>query len=163
MKEYFLGVAVLSMLCSLTVTLAPAGASQKYIRLLSGLALALCVSAPIFSLVADGGFDVALEDMLEVETSGERDYAEIYNNAILNAGSAGAEKTLKSEILQALDGNDGDIDLNIVAHLEGEEIYIDLTEIIIYPSGLPLDPHFMQNYVSERLGCRCEVIYRSDE
>lgn len=163
MKEYFLGVAVLSMLCSATVALAPAGASQKYIRLLSGLALALCVAAPIFSLIADGGLDAALEDMLEAEASDVQDYAEIYNNAILKAGSAGAEKTLKSEILQALNGNDGDIDLNIVAHLEGEEIYIDLTEIIIYPSGLPLDPHFMQNYVSERLGCRCEVIYMSDE
>jgi hypothetical protein len=54
--------------------------------------------------------------------------------------------------------NDG-FDVAIVAEGNGEEIYIARVELIIYPSGLAIDPHAIQKYVKERLGCECVVIY----
>ena len=86
-------------------------------------------------------------------------YDEIYNKTIINAGKQNVEKTLKVEILQELNGNDKDIDLYLVLSNESDEIYIERVEIIIYPSGLSLDPHFMEDYISERLDCSCVVIY----
>ena len=94
---------------------------------------------------------------------GEEHYEEIYNNTILTAGANELENKLENEILQELNGKDGDIEIRIIADQKSGEIYIERTEIIIYPSGLTLDPRFMKNYISKRLECECVVIYKSDK
>lgn len=164
MKEYFLSVVCLSLVAGAIVTLCPSDSAKRYLRMLAGIALTLCIIAPISSFIGGGGLEGdSLMDLLEFEISEEQNYAEIYNNTILKAGKDQAERRLKSEILQALGGSEEDIDVNIYAHTQGEEIYIDSAQVQIYPSGLSLDPHFIKNYLSERLDCECEIIYKSDK
>lgn len=164
MKGYILGVVSLSLVSAIIISIAPAGHSQRYLRLLAGLALTLCIAAPLLSLIGEGEFSAEyVKELLGSEEESAANYDEIYNKTIINAGKQNVEKTLKSEMLQELKGNDEDIDLYLVLSNESDEIYIERVEIIIYPSGLSLDPHFMEDYISERLDCSCVVIYKSEK
>jgi hypothetical protein len=163
MKEYFIVVITVIFIGGTIVSLAPEGTGQRYLRLLVSLAVTGCIIMPLFSFFGGGEIDTSgISDLLSWQEENTQNYEEIYNNSILKAGAREVENKLKSEILQALDGDYDDIDLRIVAEQKSGEIYIERTEIIIYPSGVALDPHFMENYVSERLRCECEVIYKSE-
>lgn len=164
MKEYFAVVITVIFIGGTLVSLAPEGSGQRYLRLLVSLAVTGCIIMPLFSFLDGWEMDAdGISEMLSWSEKNTQDYEEIYNDAIISASAREAENKLKSEILQALGGDDGNIDLKIIAGHKSDEIYIERTEIIIYPSGLSLDPHFMENYISERLGCECVVIYKSDK
>lgn len=162
MKEYFASVMALTFIGGIVVSLSPKGAAQRYLRLLVALAVTGCIITPIFSFLGDAELDgEALGALFEYE-SDERDYEEIYNNSIILASVDECQRDLENEILQALSGDIGDIDVVISASEKSGEIYIERAEVHIYPSGLSLDPHFMKEQVSERLRCDCEVIYVSE-
>ena len=164
MKEYFAVVITVIFIGGTLISLSPEGSGQRYLRLLVSLAVTGCIIMPLFSFLDGWEMDAdGISEMLSWGEENTQNYEEIYNNAIVDAGTREAENKLKSEILQALGGDGEDIDLKIVAGHKSGEIYIERTEIIIYPSGLALDPHFMENYISERLGCECVVIYKSDK
>ena len=164
MKEYFVVIITVTFIGGTIVSLAPEGAGQRYLRLLVSLAVTGCIIMPLFSFLDGRDIDASgISELLSWQEENTQNYEEIYNNSILEAGARGVENELKSEIIQALDGEHEDIDLRIVAKQESGEIYIERSEIIIYPSGVALDPHFMENYVSERLGCECTVIYKSEK
>ena len=162
MKEYFASVMALTFIGGRVVSLAPEGASQRYLRLLVGLAVTGCIITPIFSFLGDNVLLGDLEYELPEVESDVLNYEEIYKTSIINAGASEAEKVLESEILQAVNGKYGDVDVVINACEKSGEIYIDTVQLLIYPSGIALDPHFMQKHISERLGRECEVIYVSE-
>lgn len=164
MKEYFIVVITVTFLGGTLVSLAPSGAGQRYLRLIAALAVVGCIILPLFSFFND--WEMNIEDMSDMFSYGEesnQNYDEIYNNSIVEAGAKNLSNTLKNEIVQALEADYDDIDLTVVVNNNSDEIYIERVEVIIYPSGLSLDPHFMENYVSERLDCECEIIYKSEK
>ena len=164
MKEYFMIVISVIFMGGIVVSLAPEGTGQRYLRLLASLAVTGCIIIPLFSFL--DGWQIDANRISEMLTWGEestQNYEEIYNNTILNVGANKLENKLENEILQELNGKDGDIEIRIIADQKSGEIYIERTEIIIYPSGIALDPRFMKNYISERLECECVVIYKSDK
>lgn len=163
MKEYFASVMAITFIGGIVVSLAPEGASQRYLRLLVGLAVTGCIITPIFSFFGDNVLHSDLEYELPEVENDALNYEEIYNNSIISAGVSEAEQVLENEILQALNGKCGSIDVVINACEKSGEIYIDSVQLLIYPSGIALDPHFMQKHISERLGRECEVIYVSEQ
>lgn len=164
MKEYFIVIITVTFIGGTIISLAPEGTGQRYLRLLVSVAVTGCIIMPLFSFLDGQEVDTSgISELLSWQEENTQNYEEIYNNSILEAGVSDVENRLKSEIIQALDGDQEDMDLRIVAEQKSGEIYIERTEIIIYPSGVALDPHFMENYVYERLGCECEVIYKSEK
>lgn len=163
MKEYFAVAVTVIFIGGTVVSLAPEGTGQRYLRLLASLAITGCIVMPLFSFFNGWQLDESgISDLLSVGDQNKQNYEEIYNNAIIEAGVKNAETKLKSEIIQELNGDIEDIELRIIADQKSGEIYIERAEIIIRPTGVALDPHFMKNYVSERLGCECVIIYSSD-
>ena len=164
MKEYFIVIITVTFIGGTIISLAPEGTGQRYLRLLVSLAVTGCIIMPLFSFLDGQEVDTSgISELLSWQEENTQNYEEIYNNSILEAGATEVGNKLKSEIIQELGGDYEDIDLRIVAHQKSGEIYIERTEIIIYPSGVALDPHFMENYVYERLGCECEVVYKSEK
>ena len=164
MKEYFVVVIVIIFVGGIIVSLAPEGAGQRYLRLLVSLSVMGCIIMPLFSFFDGNQIDASgLYDMLTWRDENVQNYDEIYNNTILKAGVAEAENALKNDVIKELNGDYEDIDIRIFAKEKSGEIYIERAEIIIYPSGLSLDPHFIENYISQRLKCECTVVYKSDK
>ena len=159
MSEYFLGIALTVLIGGLVLSLLPDASAKPYLRLLCGGAIVLSILSPLVSFVGD---ESAAEDFLSLfdgEISNEQNYEEIYNNALISTGAEFASERLESEIKQELSAKDGTFDVSVIARGDSEEIYIERVEVIIHPSGLSLNPHRIEKYVSDRLGCECVIIY----
>lgn len=159
MSEYFLGIALTVLIGGLILSLLPDASAKPYLRLLCGGAIVLSILSPLVSFLGDKS---AADDLLSLFEGGmaeEQNYAEIYNNTIVSAGAEFASDKLKSEIKQELLTDDNAFDISVIAKSNGEEIYIERVEVIIHPSGLTLNPHAIEKYVSDRLGCECIIIY----
>ena len=160
MKEYFVVLVSIIFVGGMIVSVTPAGSFQKYMRFLCGLAVCGCVMFPLIS--GDIFKKIDPEDLvyiLKSEEEGLGDYDEIYNLSLKNAGVENSEKHLKTLIIKELDANDSDIDVCLVTNDNSVEIYIERVEVIIYPSGVMLDPRKIQNIVYDVLECECIVIY----
>lgn len=159
MSEYFLGIALTVLIGGLVLSLLPDASAKPYLRLLCGGAIVLSILSPLVSFVGD---ESAAEDFLSLfdgEMSNQQNYEEIYNNALISAGAEFASERLEGEIKQELAAKDGTFDVSVIARGDSEEIYIERVEVIIHPSGLSLNPHAIEKYVSDRLGCECVIIY----
>lgn len=160
MKEYFLGIMVTVFIGGIIVSVAPDGGSQKYLRFLCGLCVTLCVITPIFSQFKSGenAFEKYAE-LFENEINETTKYDEIYNDMVLKADIKTASETLRNEIFKEFSADENKLDVNIILDKKSDEYYIDHVEVIIYPDGILVDPHSIEKYVYERLGCGCEFIY----
>ena len=161
MTEYFLGLIVFAFVGSVIFSLAPAGASKKYVRLLCGLCSVGCIAFPIFELVAEGDGDLEhVSELFETSDIIADNSVEIYNNALNNATLENAEKMLKNEITTKLSAKYDDIDVDIILGKNGDEFYIKRVVVFIYPSGYKLNPDKICNVCENELGKVCDIIYK---
>ena len=159
MAESFLCIILVVLFGGFALSLLPDTSAKPYLRLLCGAAAVLSIISPLALQIRDGSLSDGLLFLFEEQSAEEEKYEEIYNNTILTEGARKASQELKNKIKQELAlGSDG-FDVTIVAEDNGDEIYIARVELIIYPSGLAIDPHAIQKYVKEGLGCECVVIY----
>jgi hypothetical protein len=105
------------------------------------------LSGELFENIDPEEFQNYWESMKE-ET---QNYDEIYNMSLKNAGIKNSEEYLKSLIIKELLGDESDIDVCIITNESSDEIYIECVEVIIYPSGVTLDPRKVQNIVFSNL------------
>ena len=159
MSEYFLGIALTVLIGGLVLSLLPDVSAKPYLRLLCGGAIVLSILSPLVSFVSDETFSDNLLSLFEMDEVEEQNYAEIYNNSLVSAGAEFASDKLKSEMKQELSIDNNAFDISVIAKSSGDEIYIERVEVIIHPSGLSLNPHAIEKYVSDRLGCECVIIY----
>jgi hypothetical protein len=160
MSKYFLSVMIIVFVGGIVVSIAPDGSTKRYIRQLCGLAITLCILSPVLELArgGEGEFD-KIRDLFDRDSVPEQSYAEIYNESILSAGAENASEILKNEIKQEFSLSDEAFDVDILAKYNGDEIYIDHIDVIIYFAGVAANPHNIKNYVWERFECECQIIY----
>ena len=159
MSEYFLGIALTVLIGGLVLSLLPDASTKPYLRLLCGAAVVLSILSPLVTFVSDKTFSDDLLSLFQMGEAEEQNYAEIYNDTLVSAGAEFASDKLKSEIKQELLTDDDAFDISVIAKSSGDEIYIERVEVIIHPSGLSLNPHTIEKYVSDKLGCECVIIY----
>lgn len=160
MKEYFLAVIVVALLGGVILSLLPDGSSGRCIRLLCGLCVSACVVMPLVSFAGESEYWLQEADKMFSDASNESNiYDEIYKNALAEAEVKNAGIYLKNEMIQALSLEKGDFDINIVIDKITDEKYSYRAELIIYASGLAMDPHGAKEYIEERLRCDVSVIY----
>lgn len=159
MGEYFLGITLTVLVCGFIISLLPDRSSGPYLRLICGAAVILSVLAPLVAAISDGGSTDGLKALFEEVEYNEGKYEEIYNDTILSAGAEECSKSLENTIGKDLSIDTDGFDVSVIAGSESDEIYISRVEVIIYPSGLAIDPHMIEKYVSERLGCECIIFY----
>lgn len=159
MKEYFMGIISVVFLGATMISLSPKG-YEKHLRLLCGFCSVAVILFPLFSLVGNEGnpFD-GLASLFSQEEYQEEYYEKIYNNSLLISEKKNAEKMLKNDMLQEISANNDSFDVNIVVEQNNDEFYISSIEVLIYPSGVDIDPRSIEKYVKEALGCECRIIY----
>lgn len=159
MKEYLLGVVVIALLGSVVMSLTPKNGSAGAMRLVCGLCAVGVIVVPLVSVLDGESLFDGVKDIFEVEDADLEYYDEIYNKKFDASCVKNAEILLKSEIIQGFNAAEKDFDVNIVLGCKGDEKYIDYVEVIIYASGISMDPHSVEKYIYERLGCICKTVY----
>ena len=89
----------------------------------------------------------------------EECYDEIYNSSLLESEKKNAENILKNNIKQSVGTNNDAFDVSIILEKNSDEFYISAVEVKIFASGVTIDPHLVEKYINDELGCRCEIIY----
>ena len=159
MKEYFIGIMAVAFFGSTLLALAPGG-FEKHLRLLCGFCTVAAVLFPLVSFLGDGIYiDGEWKELFIQDKSETNDYDEIYKDALANAEGENAEKILKNDIIKELKLKNDSFDVRIIIDRTSDEYSILRTELIIYASGIGIDPHSVKNYIETRLECDCEVIY----
>ncbi len=160
MKEYFVALVSIVFVGGMMVSLTPSGSLQKYMRFLCGLAVCGCIMMPLLSGELFENIDPEeFQNYWESVKEETQKYDEIYNMSLKNAGIKNSEEYLKNLIIKELLGDESDIDVCIITNESSDEIYIECVEVIIYPSGVTLDPRKVQNIVYELLECECIIRY----
>lgn len=159
MKVYFLAILVIGVLGGIIISLSPDSASAKHIRLLCGICTVGCIVIPIASYAAQS--DISVDNWLEMfdgEQYSEK-YDEIYNEAFNQIEVSNADNLLKSKIIQEFMIRSEDFDIHIKTSDNSVEKYIEYVELKIYAKGIEIDPHRIEKYVKDLLGCDCVVYY----
>lgn len=158
MSGYFLGAALTVLAGGIVVALAPAGA-ERGVRLLCSLCAVVCISLPLLQLLGEGFDSENFKGLLEIPETDSGYYNEIYNSAVLNVGEKNASTELERLILKEFYLDNEDIDVFVDARNISEEKYSYIVYLIIYPSGMSLDPRKAEKYVKNLFDCELEVIY----
>ncbi len=159
MKEYFIGIMAVAFLGSTLLTLAPTG-FEKHLRLLCGFCAVAAVLFPLVSFLSDGIYiDGEWTELFAQGEAEAKNYDEIYNCSLVMAEGENAEGILKNDIIKELDLKNDSFDIKIIIDKSSDEYSILRTELIIYASGIDIDPHSVEKYIKTRLGCDCEIIY----
>lgn len=161
MKEYFVVLISTVFVGGMIVSVTPSGAFQKYMRFLCGIAVSACIMMPLLTGEFFEKIDVeAWASYWETEQDKMLNYDEIYNSSLRSASVKNAEEYLKTLMIKELDAEIDDFDVRVIVGDESDEIYICRVEVIIYASGVALDPRRMQNIVYDLLECECVIIYQ---
>lgn len=164
MKEYIMSIMVVSLLGSVILSLSPRSGSGSTLRFLCGLCAVCTVTMPVISLFKGGNvLSDSVGDIFVAENVNYGFYDEIYNEAFKNADALNVETTLKNRISQEFNAGYEDFDLNFVLSQNSDEKYTNTIELLIYPSGMYIDPHSVENYIKEIFDCEFTTIYYCDE
>lgn len=159
MKEYLLGVMIISLVGSIIMSTAPRGGSAGALKLICALCAVCVIAMPFLGLVSDRWGIDGVRDIFAVNENDERYYDEIYNSQLTEVQLLNAEKTLKKQIIQGFSFDDDSFDVNIILSSKSDEKSIEKVELIIYTSGVAIDPHAVEKYIYDCLECPCETIY----
>ena len=159
MKEYFIGVMAVAFLGSVLLTLAPTG-FEKHLKLLCGFCVMAAIVFPLITFLGDEIYiDGELTELFSQDGGETKNYDEIYKSAIADAEGSNAEKILKNDIIKEYELKSDGFDVRIIIDKASDEYSIVKAELVIYASGIGIDPHSVEKYINERLGCGCEVVY----
>lgn len=160
MKEYFLGMVIVVFVSAFVISLCPDGSMGKHLRLLCGLCVVGCIVIPLISYIQNvSGDEREWINMFASEEKENANYDEIYNKAFLNVESENAENNLKSQIIKELSIDAEDFDVQIYVEDNSDVKSISRVEVIIYASGVDIDPHRVEKYINELLDCQCVIRY----
>ena len=149
------------IICSLVSMLTPEDKGMVgYVKLAAGLCV-LCVAiSPITSFIgALMDFELG-EGLFSDASNGKNDFGEIYEQGLLGASEQSASEGLEGMICREFGLESDEIEVSVKL-LAAEKEYVAESVTVVFVGGKAIftDPHDIIDYVSELLGCRCEIIY----
>ncbi|MBE6596125.1 MAG: hypothetical protein E7641_00500 [Ruminococcaceae bacterium] len=158
MKEYILGVILLSLVCSLFELVAPEGTGggiKKHIRLVASLCVFCFSIAPLYGFICELGESEMFEYSGDDEA--ENVYEEIYNKNLSLETEESVEDGCLDILTSEFDLGEEDIDVEIVL---SKELLVEYAALVIHPSAISRDPHPIADRLSELLEIECRIIYK---
>lgn len=159
MKEYLLSLLVAAILISILGMLAPEGGLGKHLRLLLSLFLICVLISPLSSLPEK------LQDfpngILTFPWEDQEDAKEDYKQQLEESLSTSSKEYFDQALTQALALQFG-IELGTVRCVtewndENGNAHPQRVTVLLSQSAIWKDPHAIQTYVNELLGCECVV------
>ena len=156
MKEYIGILFGVCMLAALVRVVAPEGVMKKYIEMVCALCVISAIILPLTQLLSDiQSIDISIENG-EAEMS---NYDEIYNSYLAKGSLGDAEKILEREIADAFIKGSGEVDIDIRANVQGDNVQVSGINVTLIGSAVTADPEQVRQYVLGRTGVECEILY----
>ena len=157
MKTYLSSLLAVCIVSAVVRVISPDGVLKKYIEMLCTICIISVVVIPIYQGISS---DNHINDMLGDNVSAETvNYDEIYNDYLGQMKVNEAETIFKAELAERADVDADDIDIALEVHWENTECIIDRVRVILGPRAISVDPDIVRDYVYERIGIECEIIY----
>ena len=164
MKTYILSLLTASLAAAVVELLAPKGEGGRmasHIRMIAGLFLLVALLTPMREGIAflrdatDGDLSARVEDL--IPSGAETDYEAVFGD---NLAAIGADE-VKSWVTQSMETRFGipadECTIWATCSYEDETLTVTEVRISLSPAYLLQDPHPIEAYVTEQLGCPCFV------
>ena len=163
MREYGSALLCVCLLGTLVRMLSPEGDVKRYVGLVAAFCVILAVAKPIGAAVGEEGGFLLLTKWSEWETSDEKNYAEIYDHALLDTGGSIAEEHVKSLILKEYMINEEDVTVLGKFALKNEIYQLEEVVLYLHKSTVSIDPRELTDFVSRQCGCPCYAVYEFND
>ena len=159
MKEYLTSLLYVCIAAAVARAVALEGALKKYVEIICSVCvIAAVVSPAVFALVDEGGFESIFGGGEQWQTES---YEEIFKE-YLQSGSIGvSEQLLSEELCNYFKADAGDIEVRLTCNSDGNTVDVVGAVAVLRGEAIATDPQRIKDYVAQRLGVECEIIYES--
>ncbi len=153
MKEYLTSVIAVAAICAIIDTLSPDGKMKKSVSFALSLAVTLALLSPL-SFSISGIKEKSESFISEIESAYDGAYS---NSSLEYTTSEAANEGIKEAISGKFGIDKSNIEAKCKLNIIGETVVFEKVEIFLYGKGIFADTVGIKKYVSESLGCECEV------
>ena len=157
MREYLLTLVSVVIFSAVVGMLDGENRAKKYIRFLGALCVISAIISPLVSLLPDDGLD--RNGWWERVEDGEKDYDEIYYQAIVSYEIEYAENVLKQNIKNAFSLPDNGLDVRIKTVSENGIYKVDEVWVTLRASAVLADPKKLSAWVLNATGATPVIVY----
>ena len=153
MKEYLVSAIAVAAICAVVDMISPDGKMKKSVSFALSLAVTLALVSPLsFSL---SGIKEKSEAFIsEVESAYDTSYSD---TSLEYTTSEAANEGIKKAISEKFGIDKVNIETKCALDIIGEAVIFEKVEIYLYGKGIFADTAGIKKYVSDSLGCECEV------
>ena len=135
-------------------------ATKKYIDLLCSICVICAIIIPVIREIPS--FDgEKIEDLIDGITDEYTvsDYDEIYKSYLLEQNLKEAESVLQTELCQRLSLDRDSVKITLRADATSEGVTVSEAVVSLGKGAYSADPERIAEYVRERVGAECRIIY----
>lgn len=157
MRTYLSTLLGVSVVSAVVRAISPEGAMKKYIEVFCSICVISALISPVAAYISElDGIEDILDFEVEYESS---NYDEIYNEYLLDTNTADACRALENELSTLLGTDTESIKVSLDVSREGDEVSVNCVNVTLGVGAIAADPEQIKNYVQERVGCECQIIY----
>ena len=157
MKQYLVALLGVCAVAAVVRGVAFESSVKKYLEMLCAVCVIGAVTVPMVTVVAELG---GVGELFSPEdTAQELDYDEIYNQYLVEGNLRASEQLLSEELCKRFERENGSIDVGLSADIGGAGITLTGVVITLKNGAVSVDPQELGDYLRERLGLECEIVY----
>lgn len=159
MREYLMSVIGAALIAGVISTLVPGGNGEglkKYVNLIVALCVLCVLLAPVGSLLGylDGAAEGDFDDWLG---GAETDFDGRYRDTLLKVGKENIESGVKTILAEKFGIPESECVVTATVTQADGELELLALEITLSGRSVLKDPYAIEKYISELLGCECDV------
>ena len=157
MTEYIFGIIGVSILVGVIDVICPDGGGfKKYMRLLSGLTVAVMLLSPMGNILSyfSTSFWGELDGMIYEESERE-EYQDRLYESLENASRESIEESIEKILYERFDIKSGDADASAELERVDGELVVKKLMVILRGAAIFKDPYEIEEYFASLLGCEC--------
>ena len=167
MKQYVLSIIAAILMAAVIEKLSPAGEGGRitaHVRFLTGLFIILTLLSPLreavelITTVSENGFQGVSEDLFA--PSQEGDYREMLGQTLVTVSRSEGEAWVVKVLSERFSIPSEGCTVEVICTSDGETVAFCEVRIALEGRYALQDPHPVEAYISEALGCPCYVTVR---
>lgn len=163
MKEYIGTILCVAALCGIVRILSPdgkGGGLSAQMRFISSLCVLCVVAAPIMPFIKTLE-KISIFDMITQGVENDESYYQsVFEEYVAGENEAYISDKLSEMICKEFDILPQNIEVAIALDVGEDECKVSSTVVYISGKAITKDPHKIIEYVEEKTGSKCEIIYK---
>ena len=167
MKEYFLILIGVSLICGFSSMLSPEGRGgglSRAVNLASSLCVLSVVISPVHSLILEASSgEVEILSQMKAEYGDVDVLEDIYCDKLTEESVSYAERTLEELLCRNFSISSDSISLLLEVERAGESVRVCGARVYLSGGAIFKDADAISKYVESSVGCECKIIYSREK